>query len=149
MKFKRALALPLAALFVLPALLLGGGMAAQADPPIPCTGDICPIQLSPTIASSSTLPSGRAGLRYQYDLHATGLPAPQCAVVSGTLPPGLALNRTSCVISGTPTAASSSYIGVTASNVVGTVTAHYQLTIVPAGFPPCLRPVTDRPKCAI
>ena len=59
-----------------------------------------------TITTSSSLPSGTVGVAYSQTLQASGGTAPYTwAVTVGALPPGLALDAASGVISGIPTTA--------------------------------------------
>jgi len=60
----------------------------------------------PLSITTSFLPSGTIGVPYGESLSATGgLPPYSWSIVSGSLPPGLALNSSTGEISGTPTAA--------------------------------------------
>lgn len=66
---------------------------------------------------------------YGYIVSATGSPAPALSVASGDLPPGLTFDAASGTIAGTPTAAGSATVRLTATNAIGTVTSG-DLTIV-------------------
>ena len=74
------------------------------------------------------------GTAYSRTISATGGTAPYTfAVVSGSLPAGLALNATSGLISGTPTAAATSSFTIRATASTGAVgTRAYTVTINPA-----------------
>jgi len=67
--------------------------------------------------TAASLPSGSTGAAYNATLTASGGTTPYSwSVVSGQLPPGLALNTTSGIISGTPTAAGTYNVGVQVSD---------------------------------
>ena len=80
-------------------------------------------------------PAGNVGTPYSYTYAATGTPAPTFAV-SGPLPPGLALNATSGVLSGTPTQTTTATFTVTATNSGGSASIVNQITIDPAPAAP-------------
>lgn len=76
-----------------------------------------PSVTSLTITSPSALPTGTVGVFYSYMLTAAGGLTPyKWAVLIGSLPPGLTLDPTSGVISGTPTTAVSSVFGIQVSD---------------------------------
>jgi len=65
---------------------------------------INPAPTAPTIATSSPLPGGTAGMAYGQTFTATsGTPPYSWSVVSGSLPAGLTLASSTGIISGTPT----------------------------------------------
>ena len=68
----------------------------------------------------------------------TGYPAPKIAITSGTVPPGLAFNPITGLISGTPTSAGTSSFTLTASNTLGqstgTVSQTYSWTVNALGL---------------
>ncbi|MCL2778959.1 MAG: putative Ig domain-containing protein [Polyangiaceae bacterium] len=82
------------------------------------------VNAAPVITTTS-LPGAVAGTAYTGTggaavvIMTTGYPAPTFAVTTGSLPPGLSLNPTTGVISGTPTTGGSYTFTVTASNSVG------------------------------
>ncbi len=93
--------------------------------PVSCT--LCqPITLTP-----STLVAGVKGIAYSQTLVATGGTAPYTyAVVAGSLPLGLTLDRTTGVLSGTPTTAGVSNFTVVATDAKSClVTVSYSLSI--------------------
>lgn len=104
----------------------------QVTVPTGCSGTFGTISTSPEITSAAP-PSATVGTPYTHTITATGTPAPTFTVTTGSLPPGLQLDTTSGVISGTPTTSGSFTFTVTASN--GTApdsTATYTLTITAA-----------------
>ena len=62
------------------------------------------------------------GRHYSYRFKASGRPAPTYAVASGRLPTGLALDRATGVLSGTPAKAGTFRFAVVASNSAGRAT---------------------------
>jgi sugar lactone lactonase YvrE len=81
------------------------------------------VNQAPSTFSTQTPPSSASvGTAYSYTYAANGLPAPAYSIV-GTLPPGLSLNSTTGVVSGTPTVAGSYTFSVAATNSNGTVTS--------------------------
>jgi YVTN family beta-propeller protein len=72
---------------------------------------------------------------YSYVITATGLPAPTLGIADGTLPAGLAFDAASGTISGTPTAAGSATVRLSATNALGTVTSGDLAIVVDAVVP--------------
>ncbi|HEU5003864.1 MAG TPA: putative Ig domain-containing protein [Actinomycetota bacterium] len=68
-------------------------------------------------------PGGTVGTPYTYTFTASGSPAPTFSVATGSLPPGLGLNATTGVLSGTPTTGGQYSFAVSASNSAGQVTS--------------------------
>jgi hypothetical protein len=68
----------------------------------------------------TTLPGGTTGSAYSQSVTATGSGTLAWALASGSLPPGLSLNSSSGLISGTPTTAGSYVFTVQVSNAYGT-----------------------------
>ncbi len=87
---------------------------APAGPPAP------PVSSATPVFSADSPSSAAAGSPYSYTFVASGIPTPTFAVGSGALPAGLALDPTTGVLSGTPTA--SGTFTVTATNSAGTAT---------------------------
>ena len=102
----------------------------------PCNG--VTIVLAPT-----SLPDGAQAQAYSQQITASGGAAPyQYTVTAGSLPPGLTLNLTTGVISGTPTSSGTFFFAVTATDAnLCTGTQSYVINIAcfldvqPAGLP--------------
>jgi hypothetical protein len=69
------------------------------------------------------------GTPYSYSFAAAGVPAPTFTVATGTLPPGITLNSSSGLLSGTPTTAGLYTFAISASNAAGSDTTP-ELTIL-------------------
>ena len=92
---------------------------------------------SPLAIATSSLPSGQVGTPFSTALVATGGTAPYAwSITSGTLPAGLALNASSGVITGTPTASANAtpltFKVTDSSSPVQSASANLTLTIAPA-----------------
>jgi hypothetical protein len=88
----------------------------------------------PTITTASTLPAAQSGIAYSQTLTASGSAPLTWGVTSGALPAGLALNTSTGVISGTPTAVGVAAFSVTATNAFGSGSEPLSLTVnVPVG----------------
>jgi hypothetical protein len=89
---------------------------------------------SPAFTATSPTP-GVVGSAYSYAYKASGFPAPTFALSSGTFPPGLTLDPTTGVLSGTPTGTGQiSTFTVKATNSAGTDPG--VLTSLTVGVPP-------------
>ena len=88
----------------------------------------------PLALSTTTLSGGTVGASYNQTLAASGGTLPYTwSLTSGSLPPGLTLNATTGVISGTPTTAgTSSFTTQVRDNVGATAAKALTLTVVPA-----------------
>ncbi len=74
------------------------------------------VNAAPLVLTTTTLPSGTAGLAYSATLAASGGVTPYTyAVATGTLPPGITLSSAG-VLSGTPTAPGTSSLGITVTD---------------------------------
>ncbi|HEY2668024.1 MAG TPA: putative Ig domain-containing protein [Actinomycetota bacterium] len=82
-------------------------------------------------------PVAAQGVPYAYRFAANGVPPPTFTVSSGTLPPGLALDTTSGVLSGLPTVTGTSTFRVSASNEVPSeaVSPPISITVTPPAPP--------------
>lgn len=97
---------------------VGGTTSAPSAPVV--------VGVPPTV--TGTPPGGAAGAAYSYQFTVAGAPAPTVTVVSGTLPPGLALSS-SGVLSGTPTTVGSYPFTVRATNALGTADLATSVTV--------------------
>ena len=86
--------------------------------------------VTPVITSASTA-HGTAGSPFSYQITATNTPTSYNAV---SLPAGLAINKSTGLISGNPTASGTSVVTVVASNSSGAAKAALTLTIVPTSY---------------
>jgi len=99
---------------------------------------------NPPVVTAETF-TGAVGQEANFQIHATESPD-SYAIVSGVLPNGLSLNTSTGLISGTPTAPTGSFIGVTATNDAGTsdpATIHIEIN---AGTQTVTPPFTDMSK---
>ncbi len=103
------------------------------------TAQVATQALSITIASTLTLssasfPNGVVGVSYATNCSASGGTTPYTfAIATGTLPPGLSLNTSNCIINGTPSGSGGTYnfsIRVTdVSTPVQSVTQSFSISI--------------------
>ena len=87
------------------------------------------------VITNSLSANGLVGSPFSYRITATNSPTSFSAAI---LPPGLSVNATTGVISGTPTAAGVSSITLSATNAAGTGTATLTLTINVTASPPAI-----------
>ena len=94
---------------------------------------LCAPALAQITVNPATLPVGTAGTAYSRTISATGgTGAKTFSVSSGALPTGLALNPTTGVLAGTPTAAGTNSFTIRATDTLGaTGFRAYVLTINP------------------
>ncbi len=92
-----------------------------------------PPYVSPTSFTSGSPNNGTYGIPYNHTFSANGDPAPTYSIISGSLPPGLTINSTSGLLSGTPNSAGGPYtFTVSASNPGGSISQQYSITILKA-----------------
>lgn len=96
--------------------------------------------LGPPVVTAASSLAGTAGSAFSYSVIATNSPTGY-AVTAGTLPSGLTLNTSTGVISGTPTAASTASVTVTATNAAGSGSATISFNIA-APSPPVVTGTT-------
>ncbi|MFJ4253483.1 putative Ig domain-containing protein [Microbacterium sp. NPDC090003] len=94
----------------------------------------------PPVIVTPTLPGGTVGQDYSQVAETTGPGPITLAVTAGALPPGLTLDPTTGVVSGTPTTAGSYTFTVTATNQYGTDTQGYTIVIDDVVVPPTSTP---------
>lgn len=85
---------------------------------------------APVIASSPTPSNGQTGSSYTFSPGRTGSTPMTWGVSVGSLPPGLTINSSTGVISGTPTTAGSYSFTLQAVNSAGSDTQDFSITIV-------------------
>ena len=86
---------------------------------------------APPVITSRATAGGTVGTPFSYQITATNSPSSYAAT---GLPAGLALNSTTGLISGTPSAAATSTVSLTATNSNGTGTATLAITITATHF---------------
>jgi MBG domain (YGX type)/Putative Ig domain/Abnormal spindle-like microcephaly-assoc'd, ASPM-SPD-2-Hydin len=89
---------------------------------------------APAFTSGAPPTSGTYASAYSFTFSASGLPPPSFSVTAGSLPPGLSLNSTTGVLTGTLTAAGTYPFTVTAANGVAPA-ATRQVTVTVARVP--------------
>lgn len=85
--------------------------------------------VAPTITTVGSLPQARVGVAYTFTFTATGTPTPTWAITAGTLPTGLTLSAAG-VLSGTPTAAGTAAVTVTATGLAPADTLDVSIEVV-------------------
>ena len=84
------------------------------------------VTVGPPVITSSTSASGTVGSAFSYQITATNSPTSYAAT---SLPPGLSVNTATGLVSGTPTAAGTSSVALSATNSSGTGHATLTLTV--------------------
>jgi predicted RNA-binding protein with TRAM domain len=99
------------------------------------------VSADPSISTSS-LPAAQVGVAYNEDVTGVGGSNPYAwSVSAGSLPTGLAIDTTTGVITGTPSAAGSDTFTVTLTDAdAETVTLGYVISVAPAPAPPVSPP---------
>jgi len=96
---------------------------------------VTPAPVPPTITGD---PAGATvGAAYDFTYTTSGTPTPSTSIVSGTLPPGLALDDTGR-LSGTPTTTGTSTFTVQAESTAGTATTTSTITVTPTPVAPTI-----------
>jgi uncharacterized repeat protein (TIGR01451 family) len=111
------------------AFTVTAGNSAGTDTTGLLTVTVAPAPAPATFTASTPSAKATVAVPYSYTFSASGNPAPTFSVSSGTLPAGLALDPSSGMLAGTPTAAGTSTFTVTASNGVGAPATTGSLTI--------------------
>lgn len=88
--------------------------------------NFCEALETPAI-SSTPVTTATAGIPYSYDVEATGYPAPSYALITSTV--GMTIEASTGVISWTPAMTGSYEVGVQASNVAGSDTQTFLVTV--------------------
>jgi parallel beta-helix repeat protein len=88
-----------------------------------------PPRTPPSITTVSPLTAAQTGAAYSETLTASGSSQITWSVMSGVLPAGLTLNRSTGALSGTPTAAGLANFTVTATNAFGAGSKKLSLTV--------------------
>lgn len=108
------------------------------------------VSTSPEVTSGAPA-NGETDVDYTHTITATGTPAPTYAITEGSLPPGLALDGITGVITGTRTAPGTFPFTVVVSNGTSPdVVVAYEITIAPAvvAAPPA-GPVVGAPQAPV
>jgi hypothetical protein len=101
------------------------GTSAHAEYVLHITG-------MPPALTGGGAPAATVGTPYSFTIMAAPGAAAQYAVTGGRLPNGLALDRASGCLSGTPTVPGAFTFHVTAANDAGSATAFYSIDVAPA-----------------
>jgi hypothetical protein len=96
---------------------------------------------APVITSATSAP-GTVGTPFSYTIAATGVPTSYAA---SPLPPGLVVNTTTGIISGTPTVAGTTNVTITASNTLGTAGKTLTVTVASATSAPIITSPVSSP----
>ena len=115
------------------------GSKPVQTPPTPVAPTITGSCINGCVVNGATI-TFTEGMGGTFALTETGFPVPTLTE-SGTLPPGLTFNATTGLVSGTPTAAGSYVISLTATNTAGSVPQNFTLTINAQAALPTFLPV--------
>jgi hypothetical protein len=96
---------------------------------------------APVITSATSAP-GTVGTPFSYTIAATGVPTSYAA---SPLSPGLVVNTTTGIISGTPTVAGTTNVTITASNTLGTAGKTLTVTVASATSAPIITSPVSSP----
>jgi hypothetical protein len=100
----------------------------------------------PAITTSSPLPGGTQNVPYSTTIAVTGTSPITCAVTSGSLPTGLSLGSSSCILGGIPSGSGTSTFTITATNAAGSNPKTFSLTITAAVVPPNITTLSPLPS---
>ena len=106
--------------------------AANGVVPNPSQSFTLTVNQAPTITSAAP-PTGKLNVAYTYTISATGFPAGQFSLSSGTLPTGLTLAANG-VLSGTPSALGSFTFIITVMNGVGQPVSQSYTIVITKNF---------------
>lgn len=96
------------------------------------------LSLAAPVITSAAVPRGRVGTDYVFTITASGLPRPRFAVTGTPLYPWLTLDPATGTLSGTPPAAGTYSVDLSAQNGVGSdAAAHFDL-VIESSVRPCL-----------
>lgn len=109
--------------------------------PTVATGSTMTLNIAPSVPviNSATTASGKVGTAFSYQITATNSPTRYGAT---GLPAGVTINTSTGLISGTPTAAGTSTVTLSATNSGGTGNATLSLTIAPSTPAPAITSAT-------
>lgn len=111
--------------------------------PVTLTITVAPAGSAPIITSATSAPGTVGTVFVTYQIAATGSPTSFGAT---GLPPGLTLNAVTGAITGTPTAAGTTPVALTATNGVGTsAPVTLTITVASAGVAPVITSATTAP----
>jgi hypothetical protein len=93
------------------------------------------VAIAPAVVvNTAAVPDGTVGVAYSQTLKATGPATPFTFTVAGTLPPGLTLDSTTGVLSGTPTTTGTFTFTVSATGTNGLSESQaYTVSVLPVG----------------
>jgi hypothetical protein len=116
----------------------GKCLLAESDSPFTSPNDLSGffIQSSPFFTSGSPPSPIMSGTPYNFTFTASGYPAPQYSIPSGSLPPGLSLDKNSGLLSGTPTTEGNYTFTIQADNgVAPTATQNITIQVIEGQSP--------------
>jgi phage baseplate assembly protein W len=111
--------------------------AATASATASVSATYLSTSLAPVFTADTPTVTASVGVAYSYTFVASGSPSPTYSLSSGSLPPGLTLNTTTGVLSGTPTGLGGVYLfEIEATNSHGSATTPaIALVVSPAQAP--------------
>lgn len=113
--------------------------------PTGCAATPGTVTTSPEITSAAP-PAGQVDVDYAHTITGRGVPAPALAVSGGALPPGLAFDAATGLLSGRPTSTGTYVFDVTVSNgTAPDATVTYTVTVAAAPAPDPVAPAPVAP----